>query len=377
MVYFVINAFSLNSAFGNRFLGYLSTIDDMDVKVHVVFFQTPLSCISILKNRYKNIVFSYYSVPKRSFTSLCRIFTLYYNFLIFLIKRIRKGDCVYTYGINVFTKFLVSIPGISVVAEITEHPSIVDGGKSTRLNYKQKYKVARKLSHLFVISTKLKEYFIKNGCCPDNISIINMTVDPIRFENITKTNSDKEYLAYCGNASNNKDGVDKLLRAFSYVCKEREDIVLCIIGKEPSDMIHNLNIQLARDLGIIDRVCFTGLISANKIPQILVDASILLLDRPNSIQAECGFPTKLGEYLLSANPVVVTSVGDIPLFLKDGVSAMLSSPDDDKEFAEKILWLLSNKSKANEIGRNGKQIALLNFNSATETKKLIRIINSL
>lgn len=69
-------------------------------------------------------------------------------------------------------------------------------------------------------------------------------------------------------------------------------------------------------------------------PQMLKNAEALVLDRPNSLQAQYGFPTKLGEYLLTGNPVVVTKVGDIPLYLKDGVSALLSEDRNPKEFAE-------------------------------------------
>ena len=65
-----------------------------------------------------------------------------------------------------------------------------------------------------------------------------------------------------------------------------------------------------------DSIVFTGIVSAADIPQILKNAAVLALDRPDSLQAQCGFPTKLGEYLLTENPVIVTKVGDIPLFLE-------------------------------------------------------------
>ena len=48
---------------------------------------------------------------------------------------------------------------------------------------------------------------------------------------------------------------------------------------------------------------------------------MLVLARPDNIQAKGGFPTKLGEYLATGNPVVVTKVGEIPNYLIDGVNA--------------------------------------------------------
>ena len=50
---------------------------------------------------------------------------------------------------------------------------------------------------------------------------------------------------------------------------------------------------------------FTGRTSPEVMPQILTDASILALARPNNVQSQNGFPTKLGEYLATGNPVAI------------------------------------------------------------------------
>lgn len=109
-------------------------------------------------------------------------------------------------------------------------------------------------------------------------------------------------------------------------------------------------------------------------PQILKNATVLALDRPDSLQAQCGFPTKLGEYLLTENPVVVTKVGDIPLFLKDGETALLAEERNPYEFSSKLLWALDHPAEAIEIGKAGAQVAMREFNYLNETKKIIKAI---
>ena len=126
--------------------------------------------------------------------------------------------------------------------------------------------------------------------------------------------------------------------------------------------------------GISNKVVFTGVVSIQDMPQLLKDAEALVLDRPDSIQAQCGFPTKLGEYLLTENPVIVTKVGDIPKFLTDGVSALLAEERNPEDFASKIEWVLSHKEEAAEIGKRGALVALKNFNCEIETKKIIDFI---
>lgn len=112
-------------------------------------------------------------------------------------------------------------------------------------------------------------------------------------------------------------------------------------------------------------------------PQILKNATVLALDRPDSLQAQCGFPTKLGEYLLTENPVVVTKVGDIPLFLKDGETALLAEERNPYEFSSKLLWALDHPAEAIEIGKAGAQVAMREFNYLNETKRLLKPYNNM
>ena len=149
-----------------------------------------------------------------------------------------------------------------------------------------------------------------------------------------------------------------------------------IIGKTPSIADKESNLLLIEKLGLSDKVVFTGIVPANEMPQLLKNAEVLALDRPNSLQADYGFPTKLGEYLLTGNPVVVTKVGDIPKYLEDGISALLSEERNEKDFSEKLIWALTHSKEAAVIGENGKKVALKMFNSEIETRKIISIFQS-
>ena len=132
--------------------------------------------------------------------------------------------------------------------------------------------------------------------------------------------------------------------------------------------------RLAKDLGVEESVVFTGMMAAERIPQILKNATILALDRPDNIQAKYGFPTKLGEYLLTGNPTVLTRVGDLPLFLKDGESALFAQPDNPEDFAAKMNWCLEHPAEAQDIGTKGREVAQQYFSYATETQKMVEVM---
>jgi len=68
-----------------------------------------------------------------------------------------------------------------------------------------------------------------------------------------------------------------------------------------------------------------------------------------------GFGLTVTEALWKETPVVASRVGGIPLQITDGKNGYLVDPLDYDGFAERIIYLLENPSKAGQIGKNGKE----------------------
>ena len=217
---------------------------------------------------------------------------------------------------------------------------------------------------------------IAPGILGAGIYQINMVVDSDRFKNLKKTQS-KRYIAYCGTVTNFKDGVNVLLEAFAIVAKSVDDIDLYILGNTPYEKDRKQNMQIIQKNNLVDRVYMPGSVSAEILPQYLKNAEILALARPDNVQAAYGFPTKLGEYLLTGNPVVVTRVGELDNFLVDRESCLFANPNSAEDFADKLLWLLAHPNEGKQIGKNGKRVAESNFNSRIEAQKIIKVLNTL
>lgn len=374
-MFYILNLqYEPNTAVANRLLGYYRAMDELGIEATIVYLH-PNNLYTSHKNTYKYIRienFWKYWLPYRGWF---RKFTLF-RYLKKFLSHLKPGDIVYTYNISKLTQLCQQIPGVLVYAERTEHPAASDGFPNPllALSDKEYVEVVNNLSGLFVISEPLKEYYASLGLDRSKIEIINMIVDPSRFRDLKKTSCKDRYIAYCGTASNIKDGVDELIKAFAIVSKHISEVKLYIIGKTPSKEQKFANLELVRELGIEDRVVFTGMVKATDVPQLLKNAEILALDRPDNLQAKYGFPTKLGEYLLTENLVVLTSVGDIPKFLKDGESALIANPSDANDFSSKLIWALKHKEEAAAIGMNGALVANEHFNSETETYKAINFI---
>lgn len=371
--YVVISTYSPNSAATNRTLSYLKAWKNKAVEVTVVYLlpDRKFSQLQINADNIK-VLHLWKMIPIKNYFVHN---VLYFLYVVRLLCMLNKHETVFVYGQSYLLNWLLLKKRIIIYQERNEHPLAVSlGRRPYRVSINNYLKNCRRISGMFVISTGLKSYFVDKGVEESKIHIINMTVDPARFVGISKKNQKRKYIAYCGTASNNKDGVDQLIKSFAIVSHRYPNLYLYIIGQIPNKNEKNNNVQLAEQLGVSEKVFFTGVIPRQEMPQLLVDATILALDRPDNLQAKHGFPTKLGEYLLTGNPVVVTAVGDIPRFIKNGVSGMLAEPDNSKDFAKKIEWLLENPTEAAKIGQEGKRVALANFNNEVEAQKIIDVI---
>lgn len=369
--YVVCNTYLPNTAYINRVFSFLRGFSDLEIDTEVIFL-VPDANRSMVEEDFPHITFKYMweklTVSNRFINKLAEE---YYGWRF--SKCLKSGDIVFltNFG-NIFFK-VINRKGVKILHEKTEHPDVYS---YKGFNLKKYKRYVHKVDAMFVISTSLRDYYISLGVPEKKVTILNMTVDSNRFCHLTKQPSEP-YIAYCGTASNNKDGVDELIKSFAILHKSHPELKLYIIGKTPDKNDESGNLRLIEKLGVKESVVFTGVISMMDMPQILKNATILALDRPDSLQAQCGFPTKLGEYLLTENPVVVTKVGDIPLFLKDGESALLAEERNPEEFASKMKWVLEHPEEAEIIGKKGAQVALENFNYLTETRKLTNVIKYL
>ena len=354
-----------NSAPTNRMLGFLKAFSEMGCEVEAAFLEAHTENAKADAS-IPNVEFKYCGGKSHLKEKLIRWLISFWHTAQY-VKSIPQGSNVFLLGTDSYLPLFLKRHDLNVFYESTEHPSL----SRKIFGIKRYIEHCKQLKHIFVISESLKDFYINNGINQDKVSIINMTVDPSRFVGLTKQAGVKRYIAYCGTASNCKDGVDELIKAFSICHQRHPDVFLYIIGATPDKEDKAGNMALIKRLGVEDAIVFTGIVDSSQMPQLLKNAEVLALDRPDSIQAKNGFPTKLGEYLLTENPVVVTKVGDIPLFLKDGVSALLSEERNATEFSSKLCWALEHPKEASLIGKAGKEVALQSFDCNIESKKIL------
>ena len=151
--------------------------------------------------------------------------------------------------------------------------------------------------------------------------------------------------------------MDILIKSFSRISQQFPDYRLKIAGSPAYPEEKEILVNLVKQLMIEERVDFVGRLNRSEIPGFLLSSSVLVLARPDSKQAEGGFPTKLGEYLMTGNPVIVTDVGEISSYLENGRNAFIIQPGSENELAEKLALVLGDKEKSKSVGMEGRKAA--------------------
>jgi glycosyltransferase involved in cell wall biosynthesis len=144
-------------------------------------------------------------------------------------------------------------------------------------------------------------------------------------------------------------GIDVALRAVALLAREFPQLRLSIAGTGPE---RNALERLAGELGIADRVRFTGRLDVQAVAQLYRDAAIAL----NSSRVD-NTPNSVLEAAATGIPIVSTDVGGVPYLLEHERTALLVPPDDPACMAAALTRLLRDPSLRSELTSNATRLA--------------------
>jgi N-acetyl-alpha-D-glucosaminyl L-malate synthase BshA len=137
-----------------------------------------------------------------------------------------------------------------------------------------------------------------------------------------------------------------LLRAFALATRGTP-ATLTLVGDGPDQRACR---ELARELSIADRVRFLG--ERDALPELLAEADVFALS-----SSEESFGLSALEAMSCGTPVVATRVGGVPEVIEDGVTGLLSPPDDIEGFARRLAQLLFDPQLSATMGKAARAAA--------------------
>jgi len=303
---------------------------------------------------------------------------IYYNLFRYTFRAVNNNNVIIYYSPDTFPLLLLRViaklKGIKIYKEQSEHPDVhlKDRVIVSRLAFK--YLHFKLFDGLLLMTESLINHFRIENILTKSTLHVPMTVELDRFSLPPGAIGVSKEIMYTGMLDDEKDGTNILIKAFSIIAKKHPGYVLSLFGEASSEVDAARYVKMVQDLNIADRVRFHGVVSRDSITERMVHAAILVLPRPDSLQAQNGFPTKLGEYLATGIPVIATAVGEIPNYLNDNESVFMARPGDVDSLVEKFDLVVSDYKKALEIAEQGRLIAHKNFSNIKQTASIIAFV---
>lgn len=158
-----------------------------------------------------------------------------------------------------------------------------------------------------------------------------------------------------------------LLRAAKPVLESNNAAELWLVGDGPEK--EDLE-RLTEDLGIRDRVLFTGW--QPDVSKYLSRMTVFVL---SSITE--GIPVAMLEAMVAGIPVVATRVGGIPEVIEHGKNGLLVDPRRPEELAQAVMQLLRDEGLRTRLGDQGRQHIVDNYSTGTICDEYTRLFERL
>jgi glycosyltransferase involved in cell wall biosynthesis len=157
------------------------------------------------------------------------------------------------------------------------------------------------------------------------------------------------------------------LRAAQRVLADLPNTGFIIAGE--GDLKHYTE-EFARELGIADRVFFTG--RCERVSDVLKMSDVCVL---SSISE--GFSNSILEYMAASKPVVATDVGGAREAVAEGESGYIVKARDYATMAERILSLLHAPDRARVMGARGRALVEEKFSCAAQLNNTLNLYDRL
>jgi glycosyltransferase involved in cell wall biosynthesis len=211
-------------------------------------------------------------------------------------------------------------------------------------------------NHVIAVNDSYKQQQIQRaGIPPNRITVVRNGPEPWHLHQFEPDESLRcgasIVFGYVG-IMGRQDGVDYLLRALAILLSEhnRSDWRCVLIGKGPA--MGELQ-QLAVELGVAEKVHFTGWVDYEKVPSYIAATDICVVPDPSNEYNDHSTIVKVMEYMAQAKPVVAFDLPEHRVTVED--TALFARANDEHDFARQLLRLMDDSNLRQTLGNAGRQ----------------------
>lgn len=217
-----------------------------------------------------------------------------------------------------------------------------------------------KCNKLIAVSSWVKRILEKNGF--KNVEVINNPVDletfkPKKFQSTGK-------VLYIGRLDRGK-GIETLIKATAIAQKNVSfNLIMAGTGK----------IKFYRSLTVKHDVSaeFIGKIPYSEVPGLIQDSELVIAP----FERVEAFPRAVTEAAACGRAVITTSISGSVDIIEDGKNGLIVPPQNTEALGKAIVDLLSNKTRLEAMGIEGRRIVERKLDKNILLKKLLKVYNT-
>jgi len=320
--------------------------------------------------------------PAKQRSPASRLFSLHHYFAVRRAIRRFKPDIMHAHGIyrNASPSVLLAARQMMVPVVMTLHDfqivcpktSLVDEnllscsyGFGCRCFYSNCYprkpfnriyqclKSIKLALHRFIILRTVRHFFCPSNCLLNWVTINFGLGNASYLPNFlpydfgpSLENTRDSVLLFIGKLSDQK-GLDVLLQAFARARIDCPSLGLKIIGDGPEELRLK---ELSASLQAEEYVVFAGKTSHQQVMREYSRALCIVI--PSKYVENC--PVVGIEALSKGNVVIASRIGGLPDLVDENETGFLVQPNDPEDLADKIIYIMQNRSLLSEMGRSAR-----------------------
>ena len=305
-----------------------------------------------------------------------------------LARDIRRYEIqiVHAYGFyaNVFAIPAARLAGARVIASIRDMGVYLSPNQQLAQRL-----ICRFADRILVNANAIQDWLIGQGYDARRITVIPNGIDLDRFEQAPRTVSLRNELGIphnvpligvVGRVAKNK-GIDDFLRAAAIVAGRFPQARFLVVGdsgtffqqkgREFEDVRYREELKrLGADLGVADRVVFTGF--RGDVERVLAELTVSV--QPSLSE---GLSNTLLESMAAGAPVVATRAGGAAEVVRHGENGILVPPGDPASLAAAVCQILEAPALANQLGQAARRSILENYSMSQVVDRTSLVYDSL
>lgn len=230
--------------------------------------------------------------------------------------------------------------------------------------------------HVLPVTRVLAEHISAAGVPSARITVIPNGINRAHFANAPEPEVAKKRLGVSGRLVlgftgfvRDWHGVDRVIRWMSTPLAPDNSLLL-VVGDGP---VRSSLESLAKDLGLSERVRFTGVVNRDLVPDHVAAFDVAL--QPAVVPYAS--PLKLFEYLTLGKAVIAPRLPNIEEVLTDGENAKLFDPVDSGDFERALTRLCSDADLRTRLAvRAAETIDLLDLTWIGNARRVIELVNN-